>query len=208
MVNLEFDNIVSLFSVLVTIVGFFITYSLLKKEYSFAILKEKNIKAADEMKETLDTSFQLLLLYINLHKYTIKETIDKKSFDRDKRNLSEYREKLTYSILKYGSLNSVKLWTHIEYNLISIGVGENDVPFVQHENNNHYIIATLMLLISQIKYDLYGLESSPEYILLSQFGGLTKTYGDFYKNIKNYNNELVDKLSLSDFLLINDDIEW
>lgn len=57
-------DFINIMSILITLIGFIVTYKCLKKEYNLAIIKEKNLYATNEMKETLDFSFLLLNYYM------------------------------------------------------------------------------------------------------------------------------------------------
>lgn len=203
--SLEFDGS-DFISLLVTVFGFIITYFSLKKEYNLAIIKEKNLHATNEMKETLDFSFSFLDSYMKsivkaMEFQNNKNSENRKEFKESAKEFHDLKKKLNDMILKCGSLQSVKIWSYFEHNFSEI-LGE-------HDNNNHYVIAILTIIIAQIKYDIYGIKVSPIYIILSLF---PKDMGDnkiFFINQQKFINEIVDNLHLDTFLKIdNEAIEF
>ena len=181
----QIGDLINLFSTLITVLGFVITYKCLKKEYNLAIIKEKNLYATNEMKDALNPSYELLWTYMRAFAYGIElksECNNQKKFIGEAKKFRALRDELGKMIVKFGSLKSVKLWTHFEHNIISIG-DENGSVITEHENSNYYIISVLILIIAQIKYDIYGLELSPKYIFLSLFSQEITEMNDFFDNI-------------------------
>lgn len=80
--------------------------------------------------------------------------------------------------------------------------------FLNPDKNSYYILSTLLILISQIKYDLYEIKMSPQFILLSTFGYLADTDTELFKTIIQFNNEVIKKLNLDKFLLIKNTDCW
>lgn len=181
---MQVSDIISIFTLSVTVAGFYITYKLMKKEYSLAIINEKNILAANELKEALNHAYDLLISYME---YTVRK--DEASLKR----FHKMREKIQLLVVRHGSNNTMKIWSYFSYNLMP----EDGSDFMIHENSNYYIIAVLLLLIVQLKYDIYGLKISTKYIFLTLFGNdILKGNEELFRNVMDYNNELIEKLGL------------
>lgn len=141
----EVSDIISFISIIVTAIGFVFTYLGLKREYSLAIIKEKNLHATKEMKATLDFSFLFLDSYMKSIVKAMEYQNDKKSktekeFKELAKEFRNLKDKLGNMILKFGSVQSVKIWSYFEHNFSEI-LGE-------HDNNNHYVIAILTIIIA------------------------------------------------------------
>lgn len=197
--SLPFNYIVDMIQIFVTIIGLIVTYLSLKRQFELSVLKEKTLNANKEMKEALNLSDEFYELYTDfLASLNKSSDIDDNKIGIAKR-FNETRNKLRELIMEFGSLNTVKLWAHFDHNFVS--KVEDNV-----NECKYWGLAVLLLIISQIKYDLYGIEMSPKYVLLMKF---QKVYKDdkrdsFLQHIRDHNNVIVKELKLDDFLLISD----
>lgn len=197
---LQISDIISILSVFVTIIGFVITYKCIKREYNLAILKEKNLYATKEMKDALDLSYDLFWAYAD-YVYFLESNSDKDKIEEKEKKVEKFqniRNSLRQLIIKYGSIQSIKLWSYFEHNMKYMST---DKYYVQ------WGTSILILIISQIKYDIYGIKMSPIYIYLSIFPKQFKndSYDLFLQKSKEYNNNLVNILELDDFLMIRNE---
>lgn len=202
----QMNDIISLLSTLITVLGFFITYKCLKKEYSLAIKKEKTLYATNEMKEALEVSHELLWTYMRMFAYKIELEKDFSVQERllkEVKRFAELRERLGKMIINFGTMESVKLWAYFEHNFLSM-TDSNGSIFSKHEYNNYYIMSVLILIVVQIKYDIYGLKLSPKYLFLSLFTQEMVETNGFFDKVIEYNNEIVKKMNLDKSFIIAD----
>lgn len=171
---------------LVTIIGFFINYKLLTKEKNLDIYKYKN---EEQIKRLIDIPTDILF-YIDCYMKLLAKC------DIDRERFGEVKEHIFNHVLCYGSEDAVKILLYFKHLLIQ---GIDDEVSV----NTSQLIAPLVLLLMQIKYDITNVKTSPKvwYVdFMSQKLLETNLYEKSVKEI----NEIVDLLDLKDFLKITD----
>ena len=171
---------------LVTIIGFFVSYKLLKKEKRLDTYIYKN---KEQLKKLINLPSKILF-YIECYMLLIgKQNIDEKKF-------KEAKKCIFCDVLCYGSEDAVKILVYFE-KLLAEGVDdESPISSVQ-------IIAPLVLLLVQIKYDITNIKTSPKVWYVSYTSqGMLET--EFYENSVKEINRIVDIMGLSVFLKITD----
>lgn len=115
------DVVIGLLTILVTVIGYIITYKCLKKGYKLDSISKRRLNAATEMKESLEYTYKFFGSYIE-----DTFTLNKDPASLNETDFNNLRKKLTSLIIKYGFLDSIKLWSYIEYNFVSINnkIGE------------------------------------------------------------------------------------
>lgn len=167
---------------LVTIIGFWINYRLLKREKT---LEAYNYKGEERIKIMIDIP-QKILQYIEYYMLlTAGKNIDRKEFE-------DVKQRIFNTVLCYGSEDAVKILVYFE-NLFFCGVddGSPTAPI--------QIIAPLVLLLMQIKYDITSIKTSPK-VWYVKFSSQTMMETGFYEKSIEEINKIVDNLGLNNFL--------
>ena len=172
----------------VTVIGFFISNRINKREFSQHIQEIKTEKQLANMYELPKDVFTFIdmigMLYVPPH-------IAPDGFD-------ELKDKIYTTVICSGSEDAVKIMVHIRETL-SAGIDDGiDIPASR-------LIAGYVLLAMQIKYDVTGIENSP----LTWYSGRFTSQkmleaGPFFEaSIIDINN-IVDQLKLKSFLRIDE----
>lgn len=161
----HFDTLIT---VLVTILGFVITYIMTKKNFKDEIKKDKISLSTDAIK-TLP--------------YDICQMMDQMT---KKKNISvEQYGAILSKVLAYGSRDAVKIvikMQRLAYNADNMS-----------DSERYTILGAYSLLITQLKFDLTSEIISPE----SWFQLRINDYNKIEKEMKDIINHLVEELSLS-----------
>jgi len=156
----------------VTIIGFVITYFLTRSDIKRETDKKKtNIYLNELSSLPLEIIDVIELLYRNSKDYSDKiyEIIDK--------------------ILAYGAKDSIKIVASMQEDIHKL----IDDPKAKTKTT-YYMI----LLSCQLKYDMTGIQMSPDYFYRAKVYDYSKGREDVIKN----NNDIVNELSLKKFLKI------
>ena len=171
---------------LVTIIGFFINYRLIKKEKLMDTYVQKN---KEQLKKLIEIPKEILL-YINCYMLLLENReIDKERFEKAKESILD-------SILCYGSEEAVKILVYFQKRLYQ---GIDD----QFSVNSVQIIAPLVLLLMQVKYDITDVKTSPK-VWYVNFTSEKMLETGFYKKSVKEVNRIVDTIGLDDLLKITD----
>lgn len=171
---------------LVTIVGFIINYRLLKKEKMMDTYVHKN---KEQLKKLIDVPEEILSYINSCMLLLANNKLDKKSFE-------EIKETIFNKVICYGSEDAVKILVYIERILYQ---GIDDEICV----SNVQIIAPLVLLMMQIKYDITGVKTSPK-VWYANFTSQKMLKTGFYEKSIEEINRIVDTMSLDNYLKITD----
>ena len=135
--KLHFDAIIT---VLVTVIGFIITYFMTKKNFTDEVKKEKITHTAEAIQSLPYDICQMM-----------DSTIKKKDFSKEQ--VEQYGKMLS-KVLAYGSKDAVNIAIRMQQLAYTL----NDRP----ANERHSVLAAYALLITQLKYDLTSEIISPE----------------------------------------------
>ena len=170
----HFDSTIT---ILITVLGFIITYFMTNKNFKDEIRKDKIALASQEI-QTLP--------------YDICQLMDTMLKDKTKNPdlfVKEYGMILS-KVLAYGSRDAVK---------IAIKMQQMSYTSTNKPNEERFpILAAYALLITQLKYDLTSEVISPE----SWFQLRMTDYNVLRPNMKNNINSIVSELSLSKSFLV------
>lgn len=181
------DNIWSvIIPSLVTIIGFFVSYKKLKKEKMMDTYVYKN---KEQLKKLINIPGEILSLINYCESLYGNEKIDNKKFKRVKEHISN-------NVLCYGSEDAVKIWVYFEKHIYQ-GIDDNVCV------STAQVIAPLVLLLMQIKYDITNVKTSPKVWYVSFSSDKMMETGFYEKSIEEI-NIIVDTLGLNDFLKITD----
>lgn len=173
---------------IVTVLGFFISNRISKKEFNQHIQEikfEKQLANMYELPKDVFTFIDMIgMLYVPPHKAP-------EGFD-------ELKDKIYTTVICSGSEDAMKIMVHIRETL-SAGIDDGiEIPASR-------LIAGYVLLAMQIKYDVTGIENSP----LTWYSGRFTSQkmleaGPFYEaSIIDINN-IVNQLNLKSFLRIDE----
>ncbi len=172
---------------LVTILGFVISFIINKKEHLQSIQKFKLEKQISDLygvqKDVLD--------YID--KLCILNTYP----DTEQKEFNELQEKIDSIVIYTGSEDAVKLIAYI-HSLIYTAKDDNiELPLRD-------LIAAYVLLAMQIKYDTTGIKTSPKAWYIGKYTTQKMLKYNFYSDSINAINDIVKKLKLKKFLIIQE----
>lgn len=170
--NVHFDTIIT---VMITVVGFVITYLMTKKNFKDEIKKGK-IALATEQIQTLP--------------YDICQLMD--SIIKDGQNNRKRQDDI---LKEYGSILS-KVLAYGSHDAVKIAIKMQRMSYKQVEDNTENkfpMLAAYALLITQLKYDLTSEIISP----ISWFQLRINDYEDLQKGIENATNSLINELELN-----------
>lgn len=176
----------TLITSVITVIGFIISYILIVKQKKLAVQQHKNEWQIEKLAEILE---DILDMISECEILLAGSNINKKKFE-------ERKKKIENITICYGSNNAVKIWNY--YNSLIDGGRDYEI-----EVDNIQIIAPLVLLLMQIKYDITDIKTSPKawYIHYAS-QELLKT--GFYDKSMIQINTLVDILNLPIFFKIID----
>lgn len=187
---------------LVSFIGVIGAYKASMKTCEKTLLKEKNLAALTKMDDTT----QIILENIN----TLFYSIAKQNTPEEHQYNQKFKEdiiKIEKAIIHYGSADSMKILTYIRHNLLNIADKDQlQMTTSDFLNDNRKLIAALSLLLFQVKYDLYGIKTSPQFFYYDFFSqGMLRT-NNFYADLVRYNNSLVKLLHLKRFLKVKKEL--
>lgn len=168
--KLHFDTMIT---VLITVLGFIITYFMTKRNFEDEITKYKITHTAEAIQSL---------------PYDICQMMD--SMIRNKKGLLEEYGKILSRVLAYGSKDAVSIaicMQQLSYTL-------NDRP----DDERFSVLAAYALLITQLKYDLTSEIISPE----SWFQLRMTDYSKMQSYMKSTINDLVLELDLNTSFLV------
>lgn len=134
----------------------------------------------DQEQEQEQNQGQQQLLQILLHQQSLQKQVTDKI------------EEISKIIVVYGSINSIKILSEMKQYIFAL--------YTKAEQSGDFkLFGYLTLLICQIKYDLTGIECSPEYWYKIKISDYEKDRCKY----KETTNEIVKDLRLENFLKIN-----
>lgn len=165
---------------IVTLIGLYVNYRTLKRNFSNEIEKFQITKNLDNLNKT---TFDILEL--------LNEVQSLKGKKAPQNTLEKYSSVLS-QIYAYGSDNAIRLMTLIQsssYKRLKEGSG-----------NSFEALALYPLLISQIRFDLTSDVISPKYWFIMKL----TDYENYKDEIMNINNKAVRDLSLNEAFIIKE----
>lgn len=171
MIEFLMNHFDAIFTSIITILGFVVTYILTKKNFNDEIKKDK-INRATEAIQTLP--------------YDICQLMDEmiKNNEKSDINLLKNYGDILSKVLSYGSKDAVKIAIKMQQ-LCYASENQSEEPYS--------ILAAYALLITQLKYDLTGEIISPE----SWFQLRMKDYNTVEAKMKILINKLIQLLDLN-----------
>lgn len=166
----------ALLTAVITILGFIITYNGTTRTFKQEVQKEKVSLFLGKV-ESLPMQIQELM----------NDILDKQGTES---YLQRFKA-IMAQLFAYGSKDAIKLTASMQELNYKIAETPDSV-----EKNK--LIAYYILLICQIKYDLTGIEISPQYWYRLRL----KDYASMRQSLDKANNEIVDELGLQSFLRI------
>ena len=164
----------------VTIIGFVVTYFLNKRNFEEEVSKQKtNIQLSNI--SDLPHQIQLFLDDMRKGKKVNQETVSK-------------LKSLTSIIFAYGSKEAIMLETRIQ----ELNYALAETPKNDDTSKSQELTACFILLLCQVKWDLTGIEITPEFWYRMHISDYNKRKESFISA----NNEIVKSLDLRSFLLI------
>lgn len=178
--------IVEVLTCLITLVGVWFTFWKFKNE----INKKKNDINLDKLAE-------VPLKIVTVYDYMMEKAIVKQNKVATKINKSEkeVREKVNdmmANILAYGSIEAIKIVSTMQQNLYDRNENRSSV-------SSEKVMGYYAILFSQVKYDLTGVEISPEEWYKIKIKDYKQNKGGFIEA----NNLIVNELDLQNFLYID-----
>ncbi len=161
------DHFDAIITILITILGFIITYFLNQSSFRDEVKKDKLSRTAEEIKSLPFDICQMMDAMIG-----------------GKFSVEQYSAILS-KVLAYGSKDAVSLAVKMQQLSYKMKEAPMEERFI--------IMATYALLITQLKYDLTSEIISPE----SWFQLRLTDYNALQSQMKGYINDLVDELNLN-----------
>lgn len=181
------DNIWSvIIPSLVTIIGFFVSCKKLKKEKMMDTYVYKN---KEQLKKLINIPEEIFSLINYCEALCGNKKIDNEEFERVKEHISK-------NVLCYGSADTVKIWVYFKRHILQ--AIDDNVPI-----STVQVIAPLVLLLMQSKYDITNVKISPKVWYVSFSSDKMMETGFYEKSIEEI-NIIVDTLRLNDFLKVTD----
>jgi hypothetical protein len=162
---------IEILTILVTILGFIVTYFLNKQNYKNEIIKFKKNSMVDSMKEI---PFELCELM-----YSIQKGGDNGSYVQ---KLATIYNK----IIAYGSVDSLKITSKLQQVAYQNAKSKGKIDFS--------ILCLSSLLITQLKYDMSSEVVSPEYWFIIKISDYN---AEMKESIKSDTNRFIDELALN-----------
>lgn len=172
----------------VTIIGFYVSNRINKREFNQHIQEikiENQLANMYELPKDVFTFIDMIgMLYMPPHK-------SPEGFD-------ELKDKIYTSVICFGSEDAVKIMVHI-HEMLSAGIDDGIVIPTSR------LIAGYVILAMQIKYDVTGIENSPLTWYSGRFTSQKmREAGPFYDDSIIDINNIVDRLHLKSFLRIDE----
>lgn len=170
--------ITTVVTAIISIIGFLVTFFSLRKSFKDELRKQKSTIALDKMA---------------VMPYEVLTLLDKMMDTNPNRNTEEikYYKSLMNTIYSYGSQKAISL--------LSLMQKENYELRLQNVGADRYrMMASYILLATQIKYDVTGVETNPEKWFVMRI----TDYEENRQLFKNANNKLVNELNLNREFLI------
>ena len=167
----------------ISIIGFITTYIFNKRNFQYEINKQK-------LSVNLDKIVNLPEKILTMQDSILK--MGKSNASKNNQGVDEYKEIMSL-IFAYGSKNANKIISDMQQMIYSNSFGNATTV----EENP--IIAYQILLICQLKYDISGIEISPDFWFRMRLSDYTKMKDTLIKQ----SNEIVRKLDLPKFLKID-----
>lgn len=161
------DHFDAIITILITILGFIITYFLNQSSFRDEVKKDKLSRTAEEIKSLPFDICQMMDAMIG-----------------GKLSVEQYSAILS-KVLAYGSKDAVSLAVKMQQLSYKMKEAPKEERFI--------IMATYALLITQLKYDLTSEIISPE----SWFQLRLTDYNALQSQMKGYINDLVDELNVN-----------
>ena len=185
---MEFTEILAIIiPSLVTILGFVVSYTINKKEHYQSIQIIKTEKQVEDLYSILRDVFKLIDMLELMIAYPQEKL---KGFD-------ELKEKINTTVICTGSNDAVKIMVHIR-EMSNTGIDDGI------HTENACLIAGYVLLAMQIKYDVTGVESSPDSWYKGRYTTQKIRQSGFYDRSVLFINSMVDQLELKPFLRIRE----
>ncbi|MCF2643505.1 hypothetical protein I6E50_14005 [Roseburia hominis] len=173
----------------ISIIGFVITFRKMKKEY----LYQQKLKYSEKCMEIVEKLPLLILEYLDILKkfgYGYLSVVDK---------MQEKANEIRNMIIPYASKDAMKIWEYICQTVAETTENMDNTSKIGGEK----IIAPVAILLMQVKFDLTGIEASPQIWYVGEY--TTKKAlenGNFYQESIEENNKIVKELGLKNFLKI------
>lgn len=171
----------------ITIIGFIISYMLIIKQKNLAVQQQKNEWQTEKLAGILESMLELIK---DLEYIMAKEKINEKKYYKRKRKINNI-------IICYGTESSIRIWNYFKYKICTC---RDD----SLEMENAQIIAPLVLLVMQIKYDTTNIRTSPKIWYTEYTSQMMMETGFYDRSVKEI-NKIVDLLELPSFLKITKD---
>lgn len=180
------DGLIIFIPSIVSCVGFYVTYRLNKRNYIQECEKIRlltHLKKIEELPGRIERIvYMIQIMFVNS---ASEESIDKKYKDE--------MEDIENIVFAYGTPESVKIMTHYKRQFRETLENKGGIPIE--------LMTTLLLLMSQIKYDLTGIQTSPAIWFDGNMGmHMNQAMIDGYSIAKKCANQIVEKLDLGSFL--------
>ncbi|MGT2910789.1 hypothetical protein ACVR1I_03615 [Streptococcus cameli] len=164
----------------VSLIGFFITTHSLKKNFRNELEKNRDTVALEKMSTI---PYEVLSLFDNMMDAESLNNKQQKMKQED--NLKNFK-KLMNTIYSYGSIDAIKI--------ASLMQKENyEAAKLKGNRDNYRMMSVLILLATQIKYDVTSVAVSPKYwfeMKLNDFSANQRKFAEA-------NNKLIDELNLN-----------
>ena len=145
----------------ISIIGFVITFRKMKKEY----LYQQKLKYSEKCMEIVEKLPLLILEYLDILKkfgYGYLSVVDK---------MQEKANEIRNMIIPYASKDAMKIWEYICQTVAETTENMDNTSKIGGEK----IIAPVAILLMQVKFDLTGIEASPQIWYVGEY---TKSYKD------------------------------
>jgi hypothetical protein len=162
---------------IITIIGFIVTYKMNKRNYKEELNNSKTTLNIEKLQSIILDVSNLMNNPNNISVDTYQELVSK--------------------ILSYGSLDSIKILTHMQTTLYNRNNDETSGKKFSDKENQDYTVFTLScysMLIAQIKYDLTGEIIPPLTYAKIKLTDFSKLENEFYIKI----NTIIDELNLNE----------
>lgn len=172
--------IVEVLTCIITLLGVWFAFWQFKNEIN---KKKTNIN--------LDNLVEVPLKIVTTYDYLMRRSKSKTKVGKEEKELLEKINDMMANILAYGSVEAIKIVSTMQQTLYDR---------VENSNNEkpEKVIAYYAILFSQVKYDLTGVEISPEEWYKIKITDYLRSKEKFCE----VNNLIVNELALQEFLFI------